>query len=246
MTKDLERIQANVALITRGRILSPDDLVKASPVVIPEKRSDQISAIVAHLFEPEDWIEFVSAVRREPGRKPSPASRGTIIRANQIDHELEDLLNHQVGTFIRINPVKQSPTGSTKSSDIVRFPHLLIEHDNLPKEAQAVLLASLELPIAVIIDSGGKSLHAWLSIKLKQRTSYLLHTKRIMSLLKPLGFDLSNSDASRLSRAPGFERTDDPEKGTTLQRLLYLNPKVKCDTPTIIDRIESSKKDACL
>jgi hypothetical protein len=244
--EESEQVEINVRRIVQGRRVSQEDLIRASAVTIPKEGTDQIRTLLEHLFRPDDWVEFVPAVLKEKGQKPSPAPRGTITKVGHVDSNLDELLQHSVGTFLRINPVRQSPSGPTKSSDIARFPHLLIEHDNLTKEDQAALLASLELPIAVIIDSGGKSLHAWLSMNMKinQRGNFMLAARRIMALLKPLGFDLSNSDSSRLSRAPGFERTDDQEKGATLQRLLYLNPKVKWDTPPIMDVIESARKAA--
>jgi hypothetical protein len=242
--EESDRFQINVGRIVQGRRVSQEDLIRSSVVTIPEEGADQLRTLLEHIFRPDDWVEFVPAALKEEGQKPSPAPRGTITKVGQLDSNLDELLQHSVGTFLRINPVRQSPSGPTKSTDIVRFQHLLIEHDNLTKEDQAALLASLELPIAVIIDSGGKSLHAWLSMNMKsnQRGNFMLAARRIMALLKPLGFDLSNSDSSRLSRAPGFKRTDDLKKGATLQRLLYLNPKVKWDTPPIMDVIEAARK----
>ena len=243
------RIQTNVAQITRGASISLDDLVRASPVVIPTGGVDQVRTLLKHVFRPDDCVEFVPATFKKPGQKASPAPHGTIIEVGRLDRvsdELTALLDHKIGTFLRINPVRRSPSGPIKATDITRFPHLLVEHDHVPKDVQAALLASLELPIAVIIDSGGKSLHAWVSANVKgsQLPNYRLAAVRIMSLLKPLGFDSSNSDASRLSRAPGFARTDNPESGATQQRLLYLNPKVRWDSPPIIEGIRAAKEAA--
>lgn len=249
--EELQHFKINVARITRDASISLDDLVKVSPVAIPTGGADQIRTFLEHLFRSDDCVEFVPATFKKAGQKPSPCPHGKIIEVGRFDRvsdELSMLLDHKIGTFLRVNPVKRTPSGPTTANDITRFPHLLVEHDHVPKPVQATLLASLELPIAAIVDSGGKSLHAWVSthVKSDKLLKYRYTASKIMALLKPLGFDLSNSDASRLSRAPGFARTDDPVAGMTQQRLLYLNPKVRWNTPAIIEAIRSAKEAASL
>jgi hypothetical protein len=244
--KQSECVEANAARIIHGRSVSTDDLLRASPIKIPKGGVDQIRVLLEHAFAPDDCVEFVPAGVKKVGHKPSPISRGTIIQLRQLESTIADLtalLESTVGMFLRINPVDPSLPGPTKAANMAKFPHLLLEHDHLPKEKQAALLASLELPIVAIIDSGGKSLHAWLrtNVRVSQFYNYRIAAVQLMALLKPLGFDSSNSDASRLSRAPGFPRKDDPTREPTLQRLLYLNPKVRHDSPPIIEAIESSR-----
>lgn len=78
-------------------------------------------------------------------------------------------------------------------------------------------------PIAALIDSGGKSIHAWLRVDCPDRIAWERDVERTLfdDVLIPLGCDRLCRNESRLSRMPGHYRA---EKGAW-QRLLYLNPE---------------------
>ena len=65
------------------------------------------------------------------------------------------------GVFIRINPMAYR---GAKNSDVKVFRHVLVEFDGESKEAHYAALIGSGLPITVIIDSGGRSLHAWIRV----------------------------------------------------------------------------------
>jgi hypothetical protein len=94
-----------------------------------------------------------------------------------------------------------------------------------PIEAQAQFWAgAIELgwPVAALIHSGGKSIHAWLTVNAVDVRDWELNVEQRLfaELLVPLGVDSTCKNESRLSRMPGAFRA---EKGQW-QRLLYLNP----------------------
>jgi hypothetical protein len=75
---------------------------------------------------------------------------------------VEDLLMLQgtgdLGTFYVINPLR---TGSArKIENVSRFLYTLLDHDTLPKEEQLAIYTKLNLPIAALVDTGSRSLHA--------------------------------------------------------------------------------------
>jgi len=106
---------------------------------------------------------------------------------------------------------------------VAAFRFALIEFDHLPLGLQVSLVARLPLPVAAIITSGGRSLHAWIRVDAPNEASYREETSRILSLLAPLGVDQANKNPARLSRLPGVSRLIGGGKDSR-QRLLFLNP----------------------
>jgi len=128
---------------------------------------------------------------------------------------------------------EQSPVGGGKYSkrcDAAVSAHrfALIEFDNLPREDQICFWHTMLLqkyPVAALIDSGGKSIHAWIRVALSDRASWDKHVKiglydKFTGRMALMGADRACQNPSRLSRMPGHFRGD---KGKW-QRLLYLNP----------------------
>ena len=136
-----------------------------------------------------------------------------------------------VPPFIMPNPVK--PEGgltlegkpSFRCDDAVAsFRFAVAEFDGISKEDQLKLWWGFEsAPIVALIDSGGKSIHAWLRVDCLDRAAWERDVEQTLfpRVLIPLGCDPACRNESRLSRMPGHFRA---EKGAW-QRLLYLNPE---------------------
>ena len=77
------------------------------------------------------------------------------------------------------------------------------------------------LPIAALISSGGKSVHAWLRVDARNRQEWedAVENDLFRELLVPLGCDPACRNESRLSRLPGHFRAEK----NNWQRLIYLN-----------------------
>lgn len=134
------------------------------------------------------------------------------------------------------NPLDGAPHATSIGNESYRgdaavraFRFVVVEFDNLDKASQvafwyAVVRDQL-MPVATIIDSGGKSLHAWLRVNLPDRQAW----DRIVrhELYGPegrftrLGADRACCNPARLSRLPGHRR----ESTGQWQRLLYLSPR---------------------
>jgi hypothetical protein len=223
--RNVEKLIGNCSFTT-------EQLKAKSPVFIPTEPVEQFQLVLSKLYQSQDCIELVGAAGSENG-KPGPygnwlryTAQKWIDLAGDGEHEVQ--LGLRYGTFMRLNPVEGSragrgANGCTTDGDVAVHRFCLVEHDGLPKDEQAKLLSILPLPIAAIVDSGGSSLHAWVKIGAPWGGAYQEEVKPLYAYLSLLGFDTANRNPSRLTRAPGFTRRDDPDNPQP-QTLLYLNP----------------------
>ena len=116
-------------------------------------------------------------------------------------------------------------TPSFRCDDAVAsFRFAVAEFDGMSKAEQlAFWWGYTTAPIAALIDSGGKSIHAWLKVDAPSREAWEADIERglFARVLCPLGCDAACRNESRLSRMPGHYRREKNE----WQRLLFLDPK---------------------
>lgn len=134
----------------------------------------------------EDWIK----------RFDSPES--ILFRRDRMD-----------GVFVRINPFKPS-LYSGSDNDVSAYRHVLVEFDNKPKPEQEKLLRDSGLPISVLIDSGGKSIHGWVRVDAANRHEWDARRDEIYKAIP--GIDPKNKNPARFSRLPGSWRGDSQQK----------------------------------
>ena len=92
----------------------------------------------------------------------------------------------------------------------------------MPREQQIRFWAGVKLPVAILINSGGKSIHGWIRIDAKDAQDWQQRVEgNLFDLLTAIGADKACKNEARLSRMPGHFRT---EKGRW-QRVLYMNPE---------------------
>jgi len=113
------------------------------------------------------------------------------------------------GVFVRINPFKPN-FYSGSDNDVMAYRHVLVEFDQKPKAEQEQLLRSSGLPISVLIDSGGKSIHAWVRVDAPNRKEWDARRDLIYSSIP--GVDPKNKNPSRFSRLPGAWRGQERQK----------------------------------
>lgn len=111
------------------------------------------------------------------------------------------------GAWIRFNPLDGE---GVRNDNVARFRYALVESDTLPIAEQDSVFRRLELPIAALVHSGGKSLHAIVRV---DATGYEEYRKRVDFLYDFLqkngvAIDKQNRNPSRLSRMPGITRND--------------------------------------
>ncbi len=65
--------------------------------------------------------------------------------------------NPAVGAWIRFNPLDGK---GVKNENITEYRYALVESDSMDIASQNAVIRELELPVACLVYSGGKSLHA--------------------------------------------------------------------------------------
>lgn len=104
------------------------------------------------------------------------------------------------------------------------FRFAVAEFDGLSREDQLRFWWAVNLPLCVLIDSGNKSLHAWIridGIQAAEQWTRLVEEQLYGRYLVPLGCDAACRNEARLSRMPGHFRTENKR----WQRILFLAPE---------------------
>jgi RecA-family ATPase len=175
----------------------------------------EIETYLTTLFNNEDYVGYCVKSRELENGKLIPYDSGNYSRTcGQLLEELhktKDIgatfgdYNNKAGAWIRFNPL--DGTG-VKDKNVSEYRYALIESDNMDIGVQSALLRKLELPIAVMMYSGNKSIHAIVRVDALNEIQYKKRVDYLYGICKKNGFDLdkANKNPSRLSRFPGFER----------------------------------------
>ncbi len=168
------------------------------------------------LFEPDDKVGYVTNDVWQDADGRWVPSKGVYDRTAaeliaSIRKHPDDLgatigdWKKEVGAWIRFNPVDGA---GVKNENVTRFRYALVESDTLPIAEQDVLFRKLELPIAALVHSGGKSLHAIVHIDAENYEEYRKRVDFLYDFLEKNGvtIDRQNRNPSRLSRMPGVTR----------------------------------------
>ena len=199
---------------------APFDITKVSfkrptPITPPDPQASEFRRFMQAAFAPTEVVCICDAV--EEGR---PVSAGSFIPIEEWIARFDDpasriLSPEREGIFVRINPFKPN-LYSGSDNDISAYRHVLVEFDDKPKPEQEKLFRDSGLPITVLIDSGGKSIHAWVRVDAPSRKEWDARRDLIYSLIP--GVDAKNKNPSRYSRLPGAWRSP-----TSQQKLLATN-----------------------
>jgi RecA-family ATPase len=171
---------------------------------------------LAVLFEAEEHVGYVTesyynkgAERHLPKRGCYDRTAGQLIQLlNECGGKMNLVMGdtqEEVGAWIRFNPVDGK---GVKDANVTAFRFALVECDEIPPAQQYALLKKLELPIAVMVHSGRKSIHAIVRIDADTMEGY---RQRVDFLYEVCGrnglrLDRQNRNPSRLSRMPGIMR----------------------------------------
>lgn len=111
----------------------------------------------------------------------------------------------ECGAWIRFNPLDGK---DCKDANVTDYRFALIECDSLPVERQYDLYTEMELPIAAMVHSGGKSLHAIVRVDAPNFEEYRKRVDFLYEICKKSGIEIDrqNRNPSRLSRLPGATR----------------------------------------
>lgn len=168
------------------------------------------------LFEPDDKVGYVtndvwqdSDGRWVPSKGVYDRTAAELIAS--VRKHPDDLgatigdWKPQVGAWIRFNPLDGA---GVKNENVTRFRYALVESDTLSVAEQDILYRKLELPVAALVHSGGKSLHAIVHVDAENYDEYRKRVEFLYDFLEKNGLtvDKQNRNPSRLSRMPGVTR----------------------------------------
>ena len=216
----------NIKNILGSFRINENYLRAASPYKIPsllqvDHFHRQGAYLIEMLFEKQELVNIVSEGKADRGAKYSPIGYGRSLPRNEWSRMLiEPHVHCACGKWIRFNPLDGN---GVTDQNVTSLRFTLLEFDTVPLELQMSLLAKLPLPIAAIIFSGARSLHAWIKVAAHSMTEYRQEVSNIFSETALFGIDTKNGNPSRMSRLPGTLR------GKKQQRLIYLNPEPSTD-----------------
>ena len=198
--------------------------IEESDVTIPksyplEQRKRDILTYLTTLFEPEEYVGYVVNTFALPDGKQSPTMGNYSRTVQQIidgingTTQLENVFgsfNKEMGAWIRFNPIDGK---GVKNDNVTAFRYMLLESDNMSLGKQKAILEQLELPIAAMVFSGSKSIHAIVKVDAYSYEEYRKRVDFIYSIAQKNGFkpDKKNRNPSRLSRMPGVMRDGKPQ-----------------------------------
>jgi hypothetical protein len=199
------------------------DLWEASPIRPPEDWCQDGLALVSHLYRSRELVNFVTKFALGKDGKARPDGGGQTVERDALvaRWKKDGMPISAAGGWLRMNPMDGR---GVADANVTALRFMLVEADDeIPSQLQLPLLVKLELPIAAILTSAGRSLHAWVQVDANEAEEYAAIVGKVLGLLSRFGIDGKNKNPSRLSRLPGVVRTIGAE-GNGKQRLLYLNP----------------------
>lgn len=207
-----------------SEIGSKDELVvvdrnwlERSEIHIPEQwnPTEQIITYLETLFEPDENVGYVTESWEHDGKfLPSKGcydrTAGQLIKElYQCKGDIGSVLgdyNSEVGAWIRFNPLDGK---GVKNENVTEFRYALVESDTMDISAQKAIITELELPVAALVYSGKKSLHAIVKIDASTYEEYKKRVDYLYNVCNKNGLklDIQNRNPSRLSRMPGVMRS---------------------------------------
>ena len=183
----------------------------------------ELSRYLETLFSPDEIFGYVASSFEKPDKegrmKWVPANKGiyttkvgdmlqNLRQAKKEGKTLKDVIgqyNETAGAWIRFNPLDGH---GVNNENVIDFRYALVESDTMDIEAQNGIIRQLNLPVAVLVHSGGKSLHAIVRIDADDIKEYQSRVNYLYNICRKNGMviDTQNRNPSRLSRLPGCQR----------------------------------------
>lgn len=176
----------------------------------------QLIQYLEALFEPGENVGYVVKSWKNEKDKYIPQNKGNCDRTageliealskckDDIGSVLGDY-DKEGGAWIRFNPLDGQ---GIRNENVTDFRFALVESDGMEVEQQNAILRELELPIAALVFSGKKSLHAIVKIDAADYHEYRKRVDYLYEICQKNGIkvDTQNKNPSRLSRMPGAVR----------------------------------------
>lgn len=203
--------------ISSDGIIVDTDWVEGRDVKEPDSW-DPVKQLITYLetlFEAGENVGYVVKSWKKD-EKWIPADRGAYDRtAGQLIEALSSCngdigsvlgdYNPEAGAWIRFNPMDGM---DVKDRNVADYRYSLVESDGMDIEKQHAIIRELELPVACLVHSGKKSLHAIVRVDAADFMEYKKRVDYLYTICKKNGLEIDpqNKNPSRLSRMPGIIR----------------------------------------
>ncbi len=186
----------------------------------------ELTTYLSTLFQSDENVGYLIESYKDDSGKYRPCKGGNYDRtASELIRELQGCngdigavigdVNEKAGAWIRFNPLDGN---GVKNDNVTAYRYALVEADDDSIEHQNAIIRELELPVAVLVYSGGKSLHAIVKIDADTYEEYRKRVDYLYDICKKNGLkiDTSNRNPSRLSRMPGVVRGEQKQYITAI------------------------------
>lgn len=221
-----KRSESGHELDWNDSIGSKDDLVivnkawlEGKEVIEPEEwnQQEQVAQLVKYLeilFEASENVGYVTESWEKDGKYlPTKGAwdrtAGELIQQlNKSNGDIGSVMGDckkEAGAWIRFNPLDGK---GVKNENVTDFRYALVESDDTEIDQQNAIIRELELPVACLVHSGGKSIHAIVKVEASSYDEYRKRVDYLYNVCRKNGLkiDTQNKNPSRLSRMPGIER----------------------------------------
>lgn len=215
---------------SRGSAMSWDTIITAesTPIIdtswvdrdpIEEPKTwkpwEELIKYLSVLFDPDEIVGYVTESFKADNGRYIPKGKGHYDRtAGELIAELEKYKsieyalgtsNPEGGAWIRFNPLDGN---GAKDVNVTSYKYALVECDELDLAKQNALIRELQLPVAALVYSGKKSIHAIVKVNALSYHEYKERVNQLYEICKSngLNIDTQNKNPSRLSRMPGVVR----------------------------------------
>lgn len=175
----------------------------------------ELTTYLNTLFESTENVGYVTDTWQTDDGKHLPTKGNYDRTAGQLIQLLHESngdigavigdFNPDAGAWIRFNPLDGQ---GVKNENVTDFRYALVESDSMDLEKQNAIMRELELPIAALVFSGKKSIHAIVKVDATNYEEYRKRVDYLYDVCRKNGLDIDNQNRnpSRLSRMPGVER----------------------------------------
>lgn len=176
----------------------------------------ELITYIETLFSTDDYVGYVTHSWSRPGEEKKYPDKGSWDRtARKLIQDLSSCkgdigavlgdYDPKTGAWIRFNPLDGK---GCKNDNVTEYRYALVESDATNMEEQNAIIRNLELPVACLVHSGNKSIHAIVRVEASDYNEYRKRVDYLYDVCKKNGLqvDPQNRNPSRLSRMPGVLR----------------------------------------
>lgn len=189
-----------------------------------QKPEEQLIHYLEVLFKPEEHVGYVTQSYRKTDEKGTrwlprqghwDRTAGQLIKGlKTCGGDIGSVIGDyppMAGAWIRFNPLDGH--GCT-DKNVADYRYALVESDDIPVDEQTALIQKLRLPVACLVYSGGRSIHAIAKVGAKDAEEYDRRVRHLYQVCEENGLkvDTQNKNPSRLSRMPGVMRAGKEQK----------------------------------